>query len=138
MWRKGNPPTPMMGMYIAAATVKNSMEIPFKTTICSSNPTPGHLSRENHTLNRYMHSSVDCSTVLFFFFNCLFRVTPMTYGSSQARGQIGAVAASLYHSHSNKGSKSYLHHSSRQCRILNPLSEVMNQTRVLMNASRVC
>ena len=27
--------------------------------------------------------------------------TPEAYGSSQARGQIGAVAAGLHHSHSN-------------------------------------
>ena len=42
------------------------------------------------------------SELLFFFFSfCLFRA----YGSSQARGPIGAVASCLYHSHSNVGSK---------------------------------
>ena len=41
---------------------------------------------------------------LFFFF-CLFRATPTANGGSQAKGQIGAVAASLPHSHSNAGSK---------------------------------
>ena len=40
----------------------------------------------------------------FFFFFCLFRVTPAAYGGSQARGQIGVAAASLCHSHSNAGS----------------------------------
>ena len=43
---------------------------------------------------------------LFLFF-CLFafpRATPMAYGGSQARGQIGAVATGLHHSHSNAGS----------------------------------
>ena len=39
----------------------------------------------------------------FLFFVCLFvcliRATLMAYGSSQARGQIGAVAAGLHHSH---------------------------------------
>ena len=35
----------------------------------------------------------------------LFRVTPVAYGSSQARGQIGAVAAGLYHGHSNARSE---------------------------------
>ena len=30
--------------------------------ILSSNPTPGHLSGENHHLKRCMHSSVHCST----------------------------------------------------------------------------
>ena len=39
---------------------------------------------------------------------CLFfRATPMVYGSSQARDPIGAVAASLRHSHSNKGPMTY-------------------------------
>ena len=36
-----------------------------------------------------------------FFFWSFFRATPMAYGSSQARGRIGAVAASLHHRHSN-------------------------------------
>ena len=35
------------------------------------------------------------------FFLCLFRAILMAYGSSQARGQIRAVATSLHHSHSN-------------------------------------
>ena len=44
------------------------------------------------------------------FFNCheqepdsniIFLVSPAVYGGSQARGQIGAVATSLHHSHSN-------------------------------------
>ena len=44
--------------------------------------------------------------VLFFFlFLFLFMVVPEAYGSSQARGQIGAIAASLRHSHSKVGSK---------------------------------
>ena len=37
----------------------------------------------------------------FFFFFWLFRATPAVYGTSQARGQIGASAASLYYSYSN-------------------------------------
>ena len=36
---------------------------------------------------------------------CLFRAPTTTYGSSQARGQIGATAAGLCHSHSNVGSE---------------------------------
>jgi len=39
---------------------------------------------------------------LFFFF---LRATPTAYGGSQARGQIGAVAASLHHNHSKEGSE---------------------------------
>ena len=43
--------------------------------------------------------------VTFFFF-CLFAVSwaaPAAYGGSQARGLVGAVAASLRQSHSNVG-----------------------------------
>ena len=47
--------------------------------------------------------------ILFLFLVfCLYRATPykgVAYGVSQARGQIGAIAAGLCHSHSNLGSK---------------------------------
>ena len=39
--------------------------------------------------------------LFFFIIICLFRTVPVAYGRSQARGLIEAVAASLYHSHSN-------------------------------------
>ena len=41
----------------------------------------------------------------FFFLFGLFKAAPAAYGSSQARGQIGAIAASLHYSHSNMGSE---------------------------------
>ena len=44
--------------------------------------------------------------------------TPVAYGNSQARSQIGAVAAGL-------------RHSLGQCRILNPLSEARDRTYIL-------
>ena len=44
-------------------------------------------------------------SLIFFFFVCvcvcIFRATPTAYGGSQARGLIGAAAASLGQSHSN-------------------------------------
>ena len=47
--------------------MENSMETPQKTknsiTIWSSNPTPGHLSRENHDSKTHMYPNVQCSTV---------------------------------------------------------------------------
>ena len=45
------------------------------------------------------------------FFFCLFATSwasPMAYGGSQARGQIGAVATSLCHSHSHAGLELHL------------------------------
>ena len=55
---------------------------------------------------------------------CIFRAVPMTYRCSQDRGQIRNVAAGLLH-------------SSRQCWIPDPLSEVRDWTCVLMDTSQV-
>ena len=41
--------------------------------------------------------------LVFFFLH--FKASPAAYGNSQARGPIGAVAAGLYHSHSNARSE---------------------------------
>ena len=47
------------------------------------------------------------NTLVVFFFFCflLFRATPTAGRSSQARGQFGATAADLHHSHRNTGSE---------------------------------
>ena len=60
-------------------------------------------------------------TDLFLY---LFRDALTAYGGSQARGEIGAVAAGL-------------HHSSQQCRIVNPLSKARDRTCVLMYAIQI-
>ena len=59
---------------------------------------------------------------LFFlsFFLGLFRAIPMAYGSSQARGRIGALAAGLYHSCSNTGSKPFLRPTPQLTATLDP------------------
>ena len=46
--------------------------------------------------------------LLLLLLFCFFRAAPAAYGGSQARGQIGATAASLHHSHSNPGPELYL------------------------------
>ena len=50
-------------------------------------------------LNALSPEIVVCLFVVFF------RATPEVYGSSQARGSIGAAAAGLHHSHSNTRSE---------------------------------
>ena len=60
----------------------------------------------------------------YSFFPLLFRAVPVAYGSSQARGRIGAAAAGL-------------HHSSLQCRILNPLSAARDRTHILMDTIEI-
>ena len=55
-------------------------------------------SRIRFLLRYYGNSSFSLNFVCLF---CLFRAAPMAYGSSQARGWIGAVAAGLRQRHSN-------------------------------------
>lgn len=51
--------------------------------------------------------------LIFFVFLSFFRAALAAYGSSQTRGLIGAVAASLHQSHSNPGSKLRLQRTSQ-------------------------
>ena len=55
MWRKGNPCALLVRMQISTATMENSMETPQKiknkTTVQSSNSSPGYLSKENKNTN---------------------------------------------------------------------------------------
>ena len=64
-----------------------------------------------------------------YLFILLFRATRAAYGSTQARSQIKAAAAGPLHSQSNTGSEldCGLQHRSRQCQILNPLSQAWDQ-----------
>ena len=60
---------------------------------------------------------------LFFFSPRLFafsRAVPVAYGDSQARGRIGAVAASLRQSHSNVGSQLLLQPTPQLMETLDP------------------
>ena len=45
---------------------------------------------------------------MYYTHTHIFKATPAAYGSSQARGQIGALAAGLRHSHSNTRSELHL------------------------------
>ena len=52
---------------------------------------------------------LSCVLVIYFlFYFLLFRPTPVAYGSSKARGLIGAAAAGLCHSHSKARSEPHL------------------------------
>ena len=55
-----------------------------------------------------------------FIYLLLFRAALAAYGSSQARGLIGAVATSLHHSHSNVGSKRSLQPTPQLMALPNP------------------
>ena len=72
---------------------------------------------------------INNKVLLFFFVFCLFRAAPMIYGGSQARGLIRARAMR------DPSHFCDLHHSSRQCWILNPLSKARDQTRNLVVTS---
>ena len=76
-----------------------------------------------------------------YIFVCLFvfKAMPAAYGNFQARGWIGAAAASLHHSLSNAGSEPCLQHTPQLMAtwILNPLNRIRDRTCILMDSSRV-
>ena len=72
--------------------------------------TPSALKRCRWGLNTTPIPPVLTSQWYFFqhyycYYFLIFRATSVAYGVPQAKGLIGAAAASLCHSHSNKGSK---------------------------------
>ena len=79
------------------------------------------------------YASFSCR--FFFLFSCLFRAKPSTYGGSQARGLIRAIAAGLRHRQSNTGPSHVcdLHHSSWQ-----RWREARDRTHNLMVPSQIC
>jgi len=84
----------------------------------------------------WMISKALCGLTLLLFFVFVFCIlsfeghTHSIYGGSQASGPIATATSDL--------SRVFdLHHSSRQCRILNPLSETRDQTCNLMVPSRI-
>ena len=91
-----------------------------------------------------MPDSCDFTWLLAGFWFCLFVFALLghscAYGSSQARGQIGAAAAAgLRHSPSNARSKPCVQPTPQpqQCRILDPQSKARDQTSsFLMDSSR--
>ena len=62
----------------------------------------------------------------------LFRATPMTYGSSQARGWIAYTTSTATR---DLNCICNLHHGSEQGQIPNPLSEARDRTLILMDTS---
>ena len=56
---------------------------------------------KNKNTKQYLDALKMCVDILFLSF----REAPASCGGSQARGPVGAVAASLGHSHSNAGSE---------------------------------
>ena len=96
---------------------------------------PSHSSNPNHCSND-AESLTPCAArehpLKIVTITYLFRAAPTAYESSQARDRIGALGASLHHSHSNSRSELScvynLLHNPQQCRILNPGSEARDQT----------
>ena len=72
---------------------------------------------------------IPCWLIILSFFKFFFflRAIPMAYGSSQARGQIGATAASLHHSHSNTRSQPHLQSTLHHMATLDPWPTAQGQ-----------
>ena len=77
----------------------------FKPTLCPVNLPPFYETQELGQIRKSYHIHFYFLIFNFIYLFFLFRAAPLAYGSSQARGQIGATISSLHHSHSNTGSK---------------------------------
>ena len=97
------------------------------------------LSKRTLNIRGLRESLTQMIFILFCFIYLFLRATLAAYGSSQARGRIGDAAAGYTTATATWDLSRIcdLHHSSRQHWILNPLSGARNQTRVLMDPSRV-
>ena len=75
----------------------------------------------------------------FILLFLLFRAALLAYGVSQARDQIGTVAAGIRHSHSNTDSELHLQLPAYTTAhgILNPLSKARDWTCILMDACQI-
>ena len=78
-----------------------------------------------------------CAFCFFVFLFFLFRAAPEAYGSSQAKGQIRAVAAAYTAATATPDLNHVcnLRHGSQQRWILNPLSKARDRTCTLMGSS---
>ena len=78
---------------------------------------------------------VQSSTIYFYFL-----ATPVTYGSSQARGRIGAAAAGLCHSHSKVGFQPHLRPTPQLMVTPDPWPTEQGQglNPILMDTSQIC
>ena len=111
------------------------------TSICISIFPPKQFSVGEWSLKFSINVSPSTYRTSFFFF-CIFRVTPVAYEGSQARGPTGVTAAGLYHhSHSNTESEPLLQPTPQLMatrQILNPLSEARDWTHNFMVPSWIC
>ena len=87
----------------------------------------------------YVYMYVRIYALFIYFCFLLFRAAPTAHGGSQARGGMGPVAGAYTTATAtpDQSRACSLHHSSWQCRMLNPLSEARDQTHNLMFSSRI-
>ena len=90
-----------------------------------------HSASKDHILFLFIYLFL-----LFFFF---LSATHKAYGSFQAWVQIGATAAGLSYSHSNKGSKLHLQPTPQLTAMLDPqpTERGHGSTRILIDASQI-
>ena len=98
-------------------------------------------SQKTYKVHSFIISTLQIkkSSLLVFFFFSL-GLYPWQMEVPRLGGRIGAIAASLYHSHGNVGSKPHLQpipHSWQRW-IPNPLSEARDQLCILMDTSWIC
>ena len=91
-----------------------------------------------YNLNFNIYIYILLSTFIYLF--SLFKAALVSYDTSQPRGQIGAAAAGLHHSHNNSHARFKPHMwptpQLTECQILNPLRRARDPTHILTDTSQ--
>ena len=97
-----HPKNPMLAIYV----FKSPLDLKIcteRTWLHFPNPLP-LLTSQSESTERFTWELLEKYCHDFFLFFFLLSRAPAAYGSSQARGWIGAAASGLHHSHCNTGS----------------------------------
>ena len=115
---------------------------PCTAPVCKSHPQIHWFLSPN--LTRHIVLGLPCSAHIPWQIHCFSATSrargwsaPAAHGSSQVRGQMGAQLPTYTTATQDPSSTHDLHHSLRQCQILNPLRETRDQTCILVDTSGV-
>ena len=92
--------------------------------------------QKRHTTHSSLKNGSFCEVFIYLFIYLFFRASPEAYGGFRLGLQLPAYTRAT----ATQGPSHFcdLHHSSRQCRILNPLNEARDWTRSFIVPSRIC
>ena len=95
-------------------------------------------SKDSHIFVAFQITETSINFITFFFFFLVLHSWNMEVPRLWVESELYLLAYATATTMQDPSQVFNLHHSSRQCRILNPMSEAGDQTCVLMDASQIC